>query len=531
MSIRITCINKSGGFHADPHHAIQNLGWVNEDTKATGKNTRLEIYDWIKKGWACLCPRLPRKRRDRGHSRTLQWHKIRSNPRRWRIHGQLARSPGMPLIDYPRLTKWLEHMPLPTFNNKQITANAERVLEQLASKLDISDTHYEAAERSYISVGKWLNRPESTIAQYSPAIYSQGSFRLGTVIRPPSDEDAFDLDIVCELDCTKEEITQKDLKDAVGFELTAYAKRHDLDAPEAGQYCWTINYADSAQFKMDVLPAVPDAAYQRSLLEARKLDMTWVQTAIGLTDSKHARYSVICRDWSASNPRGYSQWFRRRMEQAFLAKRRSMALLEGKANVEKIPEYRVKTPLQAAVQILKRHRDGTFADRPDIRPASIIVTTLAAHAYAQEGTISGALFSILARMDAYIEQRNGVPWIPNPTDTRENFANRWEKEPQLGDAFNEWLQNARTEFESAASLSSDDTISEQLAKHMGRGLLERATAGSSLFPVPVKKSTALSRILGASHKQAPTWPADRLGRCEGHRDRCTRWIPYRAYRQ
>ena len=93
----------------------------------------------------------------------------------------------MPLIDYPRLTKWLEHMPLPTFNNKQITANAERVLEQLASKLDISDTHYEAAERSYISVGKWLNRPESTIAQYSPAIYSQGSFRLGTVIRPPSD--------------------------------------------------------------------------------------------------------------------------------------------------------------------------------------------------------------------------------------------------------------------------------------------------------------------------------------------------------
>lgn len=50
MSIRITCINKSGGFHADPHHAIQNLGWVNEDTKATGKNTRLEIYNWIKKG-------------------------------------------------------------------------------------------------------------------------------------------------------------------------------------------------------------------------------------------------------------------------------------------------------------------------------------------------------------------------------------------------------------------------------------------------------------------------------------------------
>lgn len=48
MSIRITCINKSGGNHADPHHAISNLGWVNEQTGKTGKNTRLEIYDWIK---------------------------------------------------------------------------------------------------------------------------------------------------------------------------------------------------------------------------------------------------------------------------------------------------------------------------------------------------------------------------------------------------------------------------------------------------------------------------------------------------
>lgn len=50
MSIRITCINKSGGYHADPHHAIQNLGWTNEENGASGKNTRLEMYDWIKNG-------------------------------------------------------------------------------------------------------------------------------------------------------------------------------------------------------------------------------------------------------------------------------------------------------------------------------------------------------------------------------------------------------------------------------------------------------------------------------------------------
>jgi hypothetical protein len=48
MAIRITCINKSGGYHQDPHHAISHLGWINEATGEQSKNTRLEIYDWIK---------------------------------------------------------------------------------------------------------------------------------------------------------------------------------------------------------------------------------------------------------------------------------------------------------------------------------------------------------------------------------------------------------------------------------------------------------------------------------------------------
>jgi hypothetical protein len=48
LTIRITCINKSGGYHADPHHAIERLGWVEDGTAKTGDNTRLEVYDWIK---------------------------------------------------------------------------------------------------------------------------------------------------------------------------------------------------------------------------------------------------------------------------------------------------------------------------------------------------------------------------------------------------------------------------------------------------------------------------------------------------
>ncbi|WP_100076643.1 hypothetical protein [Chryseobacterium camelliae] len=48
MSIKITCINKDNGYHANPNLAITHLGWINEIDQQTGKNTRLEIYSWIK---------------------------------------------------------------------------------------------------------------------------------------------------------------------------------------------------------------------------------------------------------------------------------------------------------------------------------------------------------------------------------------------------------------------------------------------------------------------------------------------------
>lgn len=48
MAIRITCINKQQGYHQDPHHAIESLGWIQDGTGQTYKSTRLEIYDWLK---------------------------------------------------------------------------------------------------------------------------------------------------------------------------------------------------------------------------------------------------------------------------------------------------------------------------------------------------------------------------------------------------------------------------------------------------------------------------------------------------
>jgi hypothetical protein len=70
-----------------------------------------------------------------------------------------------------------------------VTPEAEETLEDLAESLAIPDYRYEQAERSYKALGDWLNRPDSSIRQFDPQVHIQGSFGLGTVIPPISDDE------------------------------------------------------------------------------------------------------------------------------------------------------------------------------------------------------------------------------------------------------------------------------------------------------------------------------------------------------
>jgi hypothetical protein len=141
--------------------------------------------------------------------------------------------------------------------------HTEELLEDLAASLQVPPSRYEAAERSYKSVGEWLHREASSLRQADPKVYIQGSFRLGTAIRPVSDKEDYDVDLVCELSLSKTHLTQAHLKEMLGEELKAYAEAHGMSEPKPGRRCWTQDYADGAQFHMDTLPALPDAAHRR----------------------------------------------------------------------------------------------------------------------------------------------------------------------------------------------------------------------------------------------------------------------------
>lgn len=397
----------------------------------------------------------------------------------------------------------------------------EAFLEALVAELEIPEHRYEQADRSFKSFGEWLHRPQSTVRQLDPQVYCQGSFRLGTAIRPLTEEEEYDVDSVCEFRLlTKQQLSPYALKQLLGYEVKAYHDAQNMTKPvREGNRCWVLDYADGAQFHMDIVPAIPNNVEQKRLLEAVMHDTRWAETAISITDRRLPNYREVSDYWPRSNPKGFSNWFASR--QSGVLERRKRALVENlqrkgiRASVEDMPDFKVKTPLQAAIMILKRHRDNMFARDPDVRPISVIITTLSAHAYEGQETISGALFAILERMDQFIQHDGRKYVIANPTDPYENFADKWQKELEKAEAFFKWLRQARADFNAAARAASFQEMGDALTPRMGYRLSTRAadrlTGGNRLLRAASGASAAGAGAMAPSFANAARQPTKPQG--------------------
>jgi len=123
--------------------------------------------------------------------------------------------------------------------------------------------------------------------------------------------------------------------------------------------------------------------------------------------------------------------------------------------------------LQRAVQILKRHRDIMFEKDPDDKPISMIITTLAAHAYNNEADLYDSLDSIIKCMPNYILTQNGSPWIPNPVNPDENFADKWEENPKKELNFRKWLVQVEVDLISALNKMGIHKVADRLKPAFG----------------------------------------------------------------
>jgi hypothetical protein len=355
-----------------------------------------------------------------------------------------------------------------------------RFLEEVARDLDIPPSKYQDAVDHYSAVGRWLDEGRYPGCTQPLTIYVQGSFRLGTVVRPIRNgvEASYDIDLVCVFPLQKAQTAPGDLKAMAGRRLQEHETYRKL-LDDEGRRCWTLEYAetDGIGFHLDVLPALPDPRLG-------------ADTAIAITNRHGRSYT-----WSASNPPGYGGWFDAKNAMAFF--RASFAqkklILESArhiyASVDNVPDQLVRTPLQRAIQLEKRHRDVMFNDPATCAyaPISVIITTLSAHLYRNETDVYSALAGIVGRLAAHTDLLEGKTlersvadmglirrtpdgkwYIGNPVNPEENFADRWHEDNHArAKAFFAWVAQLRADLVNVPANATRALLSERFTRALG----------------------------------------------------------------
>ena len=374
------------------------------------------------------------------------------------------------------------------------------ILEKMGQVLDITPTQHKEAVAKYEAVANYLKGDE-TIAQYDLHMYPQGSFGLGTVTKPDSDVDELDIDLVCELKRGTHQIfTQKRLKNLIGDRLLSGMYKDMVCRPD-GRRCWRIDYAESTRFHLDVLAAIPDSTPSITGLPEIK---DYSNTAISITDKEHPDYEFYSRGWPKSNPLGYREWFKAQML-VQLNEGRRMFSAKNNVKIDDVPDYEIKTPLQRAIQLMKRHRNQMFSESSslsyDDKPISISITTLAARAYGNEANLYDALMNILEGMPGYIKRKNiggkTVTWIENPVDHRENFADKWEEHPVRELNFYLWLDEAKRFFSKLLSADTIQNLNESMRRSMGDKLVTKTLSEFGESARMARESGRLGFVAGS----------------------------------
>jgi hypothetical protein len=311
------------------------------------------------------------------------------------------------------------------------------------SQLDITPPERDLAVARYTEVARSLAEHWNT-DPYDGLVYPQGSMRLGTITRNYHRDDEIDIDLVARRDQPKQSISQDELKTDTGLALEKFVLSEPEGSPalDEGKRCWTLHYPG---FHLDVLPALPNP-------DAKS------KTGIIIADTELVR-------WQFSNPIAYANWFHKVMAEELADK---LKVIAKRMDIAQVPDWQVKTTLQQTVQALKRHRDIYFTNALGLRPASIIVTTLAAHAYRGGGDLYEVLDDITDRMPSFVRHDGQRYIIANPVEPRENFADRWHGKADRAEAFFRWIEQAKTDFNDLARIGGGlDTAISKMASVLG----------------------------------------------------------------
>lgn len=331
------------------------------------------------------------------------------------------------------------------------------LLDRICQSLELTDTQERLARERYEAVGAYLAASDDPLLQ-GLMIYLQGSTALRTTVKPVSVNE-HDVDLVAH-NPRLGSVAPALVKKAMGDRLRANGHYAPLLVEKPR--CWRLDYAN--EFHLDITSSIPNPECDNGgeLVPDRAV-----------------------REWKATNPKGYKALFERRA--ALQPRMRMRKVAEGiRADVEPYPAADgLKGLLRRTVQIAKRHRDVYFdVNGPDLAPISVVVTTLAAQSYEYcvgrfvYDSEFDLLCDVIRHMPAFIDCRmvegcqNWFIW--NETTSGENFAERWNRDPSLAEAFFAWHRRALGDLEKLADLQGLDMLGKSLREAFG--------------PVPVSKA-------------------------------------------
>lgn len=316
-------------------------------------------------------------------------------------------------------------------NNNKIN----KYLNEIGDSLTIKKEDAEFVEKTYNQISKLLaKQKEFQDENISIDIYSQGSYRLGTIIKPIGKEE-FDLDFVFLVKSSK--LTPKKIYDIL-FETL---RKEFQEKVEGKKRC--VQLKVNSKFHIDIIPAIP-------------LDENPNHSIIKIPDKQNlSNWQII-----PSNPKGYVKWFldsgaNKRYDESF----------SDEVKIEPLPtisEHENLPVLKKLLRIVKRHRDVTYYNNPAKKPISIILTTLFGKYIENDLSGSGTIQQwdqILKRIKKEIDKAspNHIQ-VENPSYKKENFSDKWKKDTSLYQEFKNYIEQSIRDIQELKNAEDEEEL-------------------------------------------------------------------------
>lgn len=372
------------------------------------------------------------------------------------------------------------------------TFERQKDILSIIEKLDISPTLFKNATEKYKALAKYLNDNG-----LEADMYPQGSFAIGTVVRPNvKNPDAnYDLDFICQVRGTRDDYSPSKLRDLIEEKLSS----SDLYGGKLETYpeCFTIEYAaiNGVGFSIDIVPAAEENAENKKRLREKCNYPELIEDSISIP--KQNSEKNYC--WLTNNPKGFRTWFdsinapfieasKNDFRNRFFQNNRTIF-----ASVEEIPNDLYRSALQRVIQILKYHMNVYYFNLPngdDVKPISAIINVLAARiasGYDPYVTVFDLLEYVLGELSIcaqqqdleyknyiqnygerkYLSRADGKWNIPNPANPEDNLADRWNKDAKIPYYFFHWLKAVRKDLIDSLNVEDEQVFRTALENGFG----------------------------------------------------------------